>query len=518
MEKLATVTVISKDGKHLWPDERGGDRLEGPDASVRYHVGRSHEGRRCRPEEEERADAALDTEIAEAVEAAGAAADADSRAADDDTEASSETRKERKRNRWIDQEALETTVIEHDVPEAMKDWERIGTDEVVRLRFQPARFFKELHRIPVMLDPELDADGNTRIVSCFDDVPPTLSARSLAAPDVIAGLLVNKYERHLPLHRIHRAALADQGVDLPVSTLADWAALGGEACVRIRDIIQHRLFRRWLVRTDATGLRVLDPDGAVRGTIWCYVGQSREPDEPPDVLFVYTPTGEGETGPWAMLEGREGYVQADALNIYDRVFNGDVAHAVEVGCLAHGRRRFVDLLPEEPRAAYVVQLVRRAYRLETLADAKGMTVDERTELREARTRPLFVDKLLPYLQRLKASDVPTAPIVAAATYMTNHWAALTRFLDDGGLPLDNNFVESQLRAVRLGENNYLFAGSHEAADRTAAILTVLATCRAHGANTFDYLDAMLTRLARPIARTELEQWTPGRWAARQIDA
>lgn len=464
------------------------------------------------PDAEAREDAALDAEIVEAIEVADAQADEPADDDDDEPAASSEAPK-RKRNRWLEQAALETTVIEHDVPEAQKDWERIGTEEVARLRYQPARFFKELHRLPVMRNPELDADGNTEIVVARDGVPPVLCAGSLAGPDVLAGLIVNKYERHTPLHRIHRSALADQGLDLPVSTLTDWVAEGGSACERVAAVLRRQVLERWLVRTDATGLRVLDADGAVRGTIWCYVGQSREPDEPPDIAFVYTPTGEGETGPWAMLAGREGFVQADALNIYDRVFNGAVARAIEIGCLVHARRKFVELLPGEPRAAYVVQLIRRVYRLETLADEKRMSVDERTAHRQARTRPMLVEKLLPYLQRLKASDVPTAPIVAAATYMTNHWTALTRFLDDGGLPLDNNYVEGQLRGVRLGENNYLFAGSHAAAERMAAILTVLATCRAHGVNTFDYLEALFTRLASPIAATELVEWTPGRWEA-----
>lgn len=463
--------------------------------------------------EEARQDAALDAEIAEA---ADAAADDDTTCSDDESDDSpGETKKTRTRNRWLDQEALDTEIVDHEPPADQQDWERIGTEQYTRLRFQPARFYKEIHRVPVMRNPALDADGNTEIVADTTGVPPTLRPGSLAAADVIAGLIVNKYERHLPLHRISRAAMADQGIHLPVSTLADWAADGGAACQRIAAVIGRSALQRWLVRTDATGLRVLDAAGATRGTIWCYVGWSREPDEPPDVCFVYTPTGQGETGPWAMLAGREGYVQADALNIYDRVFNGEVASAIEVGCLAHGRRKFVELMPAEHRAAYVVQLIRRAYRIETLADNKRLTVDERTELRQTRTRPLFERKLLPYLERLKNSDVPTAPIVGAATYMTNHWAALTRFLGDGGLPLDNNFVESQLRAVRLGENNYLFAGSHEAAARTAAVLTVLATCRAHGANTSDYLEDLFTRLARPIARDELETWTPGRWVQRR---
>lgn len=459
------------------------------------------------PALEAEADAALDKEIAEA--------DAAASESSEDRAAEPEAKESRRRNRWVESPSLETRIVEHEVPDEQKDWIRIGTEEFVRLRFQPSMFYKEIHRTPVLRNPELDANGETQIIVADDEVPPTLAAGSLASADVIASLIVAKYDRHLPLHRIHRMTLADQGLDLPVSTLADWVAQGGEACRRVSEIIQRSALDRWLVRTDATGLRVLDVGGATRGTIWCYVGQSREPDKPPDVCFVYTPTGEGESGPWKMLAGREGYVQADALNIYDRVFNGKAAHGVEVGCLAHARSKFFELLPGEPRAAYVVQLIRRAYRVETLADKRSLSVDARTELRQERTRPLFHEKLLPYLASLKKSDVPSAPIVEAATYMTNHWSALTRFLDDGGLPLDNNFVEAQLRPVRLGENNYLFAGSHEAAERTAAMLTVLATVRAHRLNAFDYLVALFTRLSRPIASRHLKDWTPGGWAATQ---
>jgi transposase len=139
----------------------------------------------------------------------------------------------RRRNRWLEQ-MVPRVVIEHDVPPEKAGWERIGTEEQVRLRYRAAHFYKELHRVPVMRSPDLNEEGGTDIVACDEGVPPTLSPRSLAAADVVAWLLVQKYERHLPLHRLHRSVLADEGIDLPASTLADWAALGGEACLRVR--------------------------------------------------------------------------------------------------------------------------------------------------------------------------------------------------------------------------------------------------------------------------------------------
>jgi transposase len=105
------------------------------------------------------------------------------------------------------------------------------------------------------------------------------------------------------------------------------------------------------------------------GSIWAYIGR--------DVLFRYTPTGEGATGPWTFLAGRTGYVQADAATVFDRLFTGRAAHAVEVGCLAHARRKLVALQDMDCRVAYPLTLITRLYRIEHLADARGLAPDDR---------------------------------------------------------------------------------------------------------------------------------------------
>jgi len=110
--------------------------------------------------------------------------------------------------------------------------------------------------------------------------------------------------------------------------------------VPLVDVLAARVLRACVVQTDATGLKVLDPnspENIQRSTVWCYVGGDR------DVVFRYTPTGEGASGPWESLAGRRGYVQADAASVFDRLFNGQAASAVEVGCWAHARRKFAAL-------------------------------------------------------------------------------------------------------------------------------------------------------------------------------
>lgn len=450
------------------------------------------EGAEPNVEAEAAADAELDEEIeeAEATEQSGPSADATDGAGDVD-------KPKRRRNSVLRLENLPVRETVLPVPPDKADWRLIGYDETERLRYSPAHFYREVFKAPVVEAPELDDNGNTEIAKCTDAVPQTLQPGCIAGADVIAAILTNKYERHMPLHRMHRAVLADQGLHLPVSTLCDWAKLGGSACVRLAEALRSQVVGAWLVQTDATGLRVNDPrTGVYRGTIWCAIGRSDDMSAPANILFEFTETGEGEDGPWKMFANRTGPLMADANNIYDRVFNGRVASAMEVGCNAHALRKMKELLPEDPRAAYVVQLIRRAYRVETLAETQKLTADQRTALRQERTRPLFETKLKPYLQHLIQQTTPSDPLRKAAQYYLNHWAALTRFIDDGRLPLDNNAVESALRVVRLGENNYLFAGSTEAAKRLAAILTVIGTARSHRLNVMEYLTHVFTELPK----------------------
>lgn len=419
----------------------------------------------------------------------------------------------RTRNAGIRMEDLPVVQTEVPVPEDKQHWERIGVDVIRRLRFQAAQFYCEVLQVPVLRAPELSEDGETVIEKLRDLVPPTLKSGCLAGPDVIAHIINAKYGLHLPLHRQRRNALQTQGLDLPVSTLSDWVAMGGEACQRLEAPLRDKVLNSWLVQTDATGLRVLDrgPENIHRGTIWAYIGRSEDPKAPPNIWFHYTPTGEGAPGPWKILKGRTGYIQADALNTHDRLYNGKAASGIEVGCLAHGRRKFRELLPDETRAAYVIQQFKRIYRLETLAETQGLSREAWTELRQTRTRPIMEDKLRPYLERLQTTTVPSQPLHKAARYMLNHWTALTRFLDDSALPLDNNAVESALRPIRLGEHNHLFIGSDAAAERVAAILSLLATCRAHGHNPQDYLTAAFTRLASPASDAQLLDLLPDAW-------
>jgi hypothetical protein len=285
----------------------------------------------------------------------------------------------------------------------------------------------------------------------------------------------------------------------------------GEVAEAVEPLVKRlaeRLVRdAYVVRTDATGLKVLDPgspENVERGTIWCMVGDER------DVVFRYTPTAEGATGPWTYLAGRRGYIQADAAGVFDRLFNGQVASATEVGCWAHGRRKFVALQDTDCRVAYPLKLIARLYRIERLADLKELSPEERATLRQARSKRETA-KLHTWLTRTGAAEPPSSDFAQACGYVLRHWTALTRFLDDGRLGLDNNLCERQIRDIALGRKNFLFAGSHEAAKRSAVLYSLMRTAALHGLAPVPYLTDVLRKLAAGWDPSRSDELLPDRW-------
>ena len=235
-----------------------------------------------------------------------------------------------------------------------------------------------------------------------------------------------------------------------------------------------------------------------------------------DVVFCYAPTGEGVNGPWVFLKDRTGYVQADASNVFDRLFNGEVADAVEVACWAHARRKLVDLQDTDCRVAFPLKLIARMYRIERLANLKKLSPEERASLRQNRSQPIL-DKLKRWLVATAAKEPPGAALAKAVAYQTNHWEALTRFVKDGRLSPDNNICEQQMRDIALGRKNYLFAGSHAAASRAAVLYSLTRTCAQHGVPPLPYFTDVLTKLSQGWKQSRLDELLPEHWLALHAD-
>lgn len=341
--------------------------------------------------------------------------------------------------------------------------------------------------------------------------PPQAIEKGRLGPGLLAQVLVAKYTDHAPLYR-QRQQYKRHGVDLPRSTLGDAVAATTELLAPIARRIRERVLACDIVATDDTGLRVLDrdrPKGIKRGVLWPYVAEHRF------AYFAYTPSREGRW-PQAELAGYRGYLQVDGYAGYDALFtNGE---RCEVGCWAHARRYFVRAAEAgDARAAPAIAWIQGLYRVEAQAKERELVPGDRKALREAQAKPIL-DALAAWLERMRPRATPKSPLGQAIGYVRKRWAALTRYLDDGRLEIDNSEVERLIRLVALGRKNYLFAGSDAGAERAAIAYTVLGTCALHGIDPWAYLRDVLEKIAAGWPQREIDRLLPDAWADEHPEA
>ena len=257
---------------------------------------------------------------------------------------------------------------------------------------------------------------------------------------------------------------------------------------------------------DETTVALLDPGAGKTKTacMWAYARGVFDPY--PGVVYDFC-TGRGGQFPFQFLDGwtgtlvRDGYIgYAKALLLDDRF---------DAGCMAHSRRKFDELVKANasPVAAQAIQRIAWLYRIE--ADAKDLTTEQRLLMRQLRSQPLC-DELHIWL-RLERQRVPDGSGIAKAIdYSLNRWAALTRFLLDGDVPIDNNHLENQMRPWALGRRNWLFIGSELAGERAAMVMSLLQSAKLDRAEPWSYLKDVLTRLPTQL-NSRIEELLPHRW-------
>ena len=306
--------------------------------------------------------------------------------------------------------------------------------------------------------------------------PPAPShpiARGRAGPSLLAHILFGKYGLHLPLNR-QSAAFAREGIELDVSTLADWVGASAATLMPLVEAIRAQVFAAERIHADDTTVPVLAKGKTRTGRLWTYVRDDRPfggPD-PPAAVFFYSQDRGGEH-PERHLASYAGLMQADAYAGFNRLYEPGrkPGPILEAACWAHARRKFFDLarLAKAPIAIEAVERIDALFAIER--EINGMTPQERQRIRNERSRPLSVE-LEAFMREQRAKLSAKNETAKAIHYSLKRWSALTRFLDDGRLCMSNNAAERALRAVAVGRNNWTFAGSDEGGRRAAAIYTL----------------------------------------------
>jgi transposase len=273
--------------------------------------------------------------------------------------------------------------------------------------------------------------------------------------------------------------------------------------------IKRELLAGDYVQVDETPVRVQDPDTPGKcATGWLWV--MSQPGG--DVIFEFHP-GRGKECAQKLLGGFQGYLQRDGYGVYGSMARDD-AGLIPVGCWSHARRKFVEAMDEHntdpnAQANHIVNELRKLYLIERHAREEALSAEQRKAVRQEKAKPIL-EALRPRLEVEREKNLPQSPLGKAARYALNEWEALTRYLEDGRLEIDNNLTENAIRPSAVGKKNWLFIGHPDAGWRAAVIYTVIASCRRHGIEPWEYLRDVLQRLPA-LKQSEITTLLPSRW-------
>ncbi len=331
--------------------------------------------------------------------------------------------------------------------------------------------------------------------------------KGIPTTGLLAQVLVAKYADHLPLYR-QETIYARAGVPIPRSSLAHWVGSCGVQLQPLVDALRKEVLAHKVVHADETPVQVLkrgsERDGKThRAYLWAYTPGRHE--QMKAVVYDFCESRAGNHAS-AFLEDWSGTLLVDDFAGYKQLIGEQIT---EAGCWAHARRKFFELhtANQSQIAVQALEQIGQLYEIER--QVQGTPADERLRMRQQQSRPV-VDKLKHWLADNRAKVPEGSATAKAIDYSLRRWQALTVFVDDAQVPIDNNWVENQMRPIALGRKNWLFAGSLRAGERAAAVMSLIQSAKLNGHDPHAYLKDVMDKLPTwPNSR--IHELLPHRW-------
>jgi len=382
----------------------------------------------------------------------------------------------------------------------------LGEDVTEELEYVPGRFVVNRFVRP------------RKACSCCETIvqsplPSRPVERGRPGPGLLAHVLISKYGDHLPLYRQSQIFERD-GIDLDRSTLADWVGKSTRLLEPLADAIGRHVLAGQAVFADDTPIKLQAPGTGKtkQARIWTYVRDERPwaGRDPPAAWYQFSIDRKGDH-PANHLANYQGWVHADGYAGFNELYRQDGVH--EVACLAHIRRKFVDVFQSQasPIAEDAIKRIAGLYAVEK--KARGQPPEQRATLRQEHAEPIL-DELETWLQsqlpRISGKSEPAKAIRYALTRLKRNSCAAFY------MP-DNNSAERALKSVALGRKNYLFIGSEGGGKSAAIAYTLVETAKLNGIDPQAWLTEILNRIAdHKINR--IDALLPWNWAAAQLDS
>jgi transposase len=346
------------------------------------------------------------------------------------------------------------------------------------LEYQEGELYVKKYIRPEYIKPTEDGTQAKRVIAALPNMP---IAKSYVGASLLAHLMASKYVDHTPIYR-KLQMFSRQKITLEDNTVSNWFKNGCNLIVPLFEAHERQVLQTHYLAVDETPLKVLDKTkkGTThQGYYWVYYNtQSRQ------VLFKYH-TGRSAEWPKETLINYQGYLQTDGYAAYNQFDN--VEGITTLNCWAHARRKFIDAQNfDHAKADEVLMQIQLLYAVEKHCVENKYTAEEIKNYRQQNAVPILTT-LHEILQTQLTSSLPKSPLGMALQYTLARWDKLNVYTLDGNLRIDNNLVENSIRPVAIGRKNYLFAGNHEAAQRSAMLYSLFATCKLHNVNPIEWL-------------------------------
>lgn len=384
---------------------------------------------------------------------------------------------------------------------------KIGADITELLAYEPASLYVKQIVRPRFVDKQAEERGVFQ-----HPIPARLIPQGMVDESLIAQLIVEKVQFHTPLYRFGKK-LKQAGVDfIRNNNLNNWFHKAAQAILPVYHLLQDEMLAQPYNQADETPMPVLTKDkpGAThRGYMWALHNVAHK-----TVFFHYAPS-RATAAAADLLQDYEGILQTDGYEVYERLQKNKGFTLIH--CMAHARRKFIDAQGMDPgKADFFLQKVQSLYRIERKARDQQLDHEARYVLRQKEALPILLE-LKDWLKtQLEAGLLPKSPFGKAVAYAYKRWEGLMAYAHDGQLEIDNNLIENSIRPLALGRKNYLFAGSHDAAQSLACLYSIIGTAKRHGLNTHKYLTWLLHQVAQNKVTPQAINWLPHRMSPEEL--
>jgi len=334
----------------------------------------------------------------------------------------------------------------------------------------------------------------------------------LPGASLLSEIMLGKYEYHLPFYRQIKQ-FHHLGVKIPSNTLSGWFKPTCELLTPLYKVLKEEVLNTDYIQVDETTLPVINKEShyAKKEYLWMVRAVMKKL-----VFFHYDDGSRSGDTAYSLLKSFDGYLQSDGYGAYNVFKEND--QVCLVACMAHIRRRYEIALDENKSLAeYALKQIQQLYQIERMADEQNLSYEERYKKRNELARPIMLS-FEKWMEKTYPTVLPKNCMGEAISYSYALWPRMKNYLKDGRLKIDNNLAENALRPIALSRKNFMFCGNHEAAQNTAVICSLLASCKESGINPREWLNDVIAKMPyyqKPGNEENLRALLPNYWKQQE---